>query len=162
MYDRFGIKYILTDSERLEQFELKAARILTGLTSCASLLSIYKETGWEKLSVRREKRKLSLLYDIVSGQSPDYLQDVLPITVGQTNNYNLRNSRNFTIPSPGRFHNALRKVSQFPQKGFKIPSGRFHNYHRKVSLVFQRCSKYHYALEQSTNRLEIFSLTINV
>jgi hypothetical protein len=36
-----------------------------------------------KLSVRREKN-LSLLYDIVSGQSPDYLQDLLPITVGQT------------------------------------------------------------------------------
>jgi hypothetical protein len=37
------------------------------------------ETGWGKLSVRREKRKLSLFYDIVSGQSPDYLQDLLPI-----------------------------------------------------------------------------------
>ena len=118
MYERFGIKYILADSERLEKFELESVRILTGLTSYASLLSIYKETGWEKLSARREKRKLSLLYDIVSGQSPDYLQDLLPITVGQTNNYNLRNSRNFTIPSPGRFHNSLRKVSQFPDEGF--------------------------------------------
>jgi hypothetical protein len=45
-----------------------------------------------QLSARREQRKLSLFYDIVSGQSPDYLQDLLPITVGQTNNYNLRNS----------------------------------------------------------------------
>jgi hypothetical protein len=54
--------------------------------------------GWETLSVRHEKIKLSLFYDIVSGQSPDYLQDVLPITVGQTNNYNLRNSKSFTIP----------------------------------------------------------------
>ena len=54
-----------------------------------------------KISVRREKRKLSLFYDIVSGQSPDYLQDLLPITVGQTNNYNLRNSKNFTIPQEG-------------------------------------------------------------
>ena len=53
----------------------------------------------EKLSVRREKRKL--YYSIVSGQSSDYLQDLLSITVGQTNNYNLRNSKNLTIP-PGR------------------------------------------------------------
>jgi hypothetical protein len=44
---------------------------------------------------RPEKRKLSLFYDIVSGQSPDYLQDLLPITVGQTNN------DNFTIPQEG-------------------------------------------------------------
>jgi hypothetical protein len=42
----------------------------SGLTSYASILSIYKETGWKKLSVRREKRKLSLFYDIVSDQSP--------------------------------------------------------------------------------------------
>jgi hypothetical protein len=90
----------LADSERLEKIQLEAARIVTGLASYASILSIYTETGWGKLSVRREKRKLSLFYDIVSGQSPDYLQDLLPITVGQTNNYNLRNS----------------KTSQFPQE----------------------------------------------
>jgi hypothetical protein len=104
------------------------ARIVTGLTSYVYLLSIYKKTGWEKLSVRREKRKLLLFYDIVSGQSPDYLQDLLPITVGQTTNYNLRNSRNFTIP-PGRL--SLYQSSFFP--------------------------KYHQTLEQSANRLEKFS-----
>jgi hypothetical protein len=51
----------LADSERLETIQLEAARIVTGLTSYASILSIYKETGWEKLSVRREKRKLIIL-----------------------------------------------------------------------------------------------------
>ena len=91
----------LADSEQLVKIQLEATRIVTGLTSYASILSIYKETGWEKLSVRHEKRKLSLFYDIVSGQSPDYLQDLLPITVGQINNYNLRNSKNFTIPQEG-------------------------------------------------------------
>jgi hypothetical protein len=101
----------LADSERLEKIQLEAARIVTGLTSYASLLSIYKETGWKKLSVRPEKRKLSLFYDIFSGQSPDYLQDLLPITVGQTNNYNLRNSKNFTIP-PRRL--SLYQSSFFP------------------------------------------------
>ena len=45
----------LVDSERLEQIQLEAARIVNGLTSYASLLSIYKETGWETFSVRCEK-----------------------------------------------------------------------------------------------------------
>ena len=90
----------LADSERLEKIQLEAARIVTGLTCYASILYIYKETGWEKLSVRREKRKLSLFYVIVSGQSPDYLQDLLPITVGQTN---------ITYETL--------KTSQFPQEG---------------------------------------------
>ena len=88
----------LADSEWLEKNQLEAARIVT---SYASILSINKETGWEKLSVRREKIKLTLSYDIDSGLSPDYLQDLLSITVGQANNYNLRNS----------------KTSQFPQDG---------------------------------------------
>ena len=84
----------LADSERLEKIQLEAARIVTGLKSYASIFSIYKETGWEQLSARREKRKLSLFYDIVSGQSPDYLQDLLPIA----RNYNLRNSKNSQFP----------------------------------------------------------------
>ena len=39
----------LADSERLEEIQLKDSRtgIVTDLTSFASLLSIYKETGWE-------------------------------------------------------------------------------------------------------------------
>ena len=72
--------------------------------------SIRKRDG-KKLSVWREKRKLSLFYDIVNGHSPDYLQDLLPISVGQINNYNLRNSKNFTIPS-GRL--SLYQSSFFP------------------------------------------------
>ena len=37
----------LADSERLDKIQLEAARIVTGIASYASLLSIYKETGWE-------------------------------------------------------------------------------------------------------------------
>jgi len=77
-YDSTGDR--IHNSTSAEHVNHYTARIVTGLTSYANLLSIYKETGWEKLSVRREKRKLLLFYNIVSGQSPDYLQDLLPIT----------------------------------------------------------------------------------
>jgi hypothetical protein len=53
---------------------------------------------WEKLNTRRKIRKLSLFYNIVKGDTPDYLSDLLPLTVNQTNNYNLRNANNVTIP----------------------------------------------------------------
>ena len=88
-----------TDSDRLEKLQLEAARIVTGLTMYANISSIYDECGWEKLSVRREQRKLSLFYKIVNGDAPEYLSDILPNTVDQTNNYNLRTGRNFTLPS---------------------------------------------------------------
>jgi hypothetical protein len=106
MQERFGIIVLSSIRNHLKIIILKPhVYIVTDLTSYASLLFIHKETGWEKLSVKREKIKLSLCYNIVSGQSPDDLQDLVPITVsqtrdfpGQTNHYNLRNSRNLTIP----------------------------------------------------------------
>jgi hypothetical protein len=88
----------VADAGRLEQLQLEAARIVTGLTAYANLSSLYAETGWEKLNTRRKIRKLSLFYNIVKGDTPDYLSDLLPRTVNQANNYNLRNSNNFTIP----------------------------------------------------------------
>jgi hypothetical protein len=87
------------DAGRLKQLQLEAARIVTGLTAYnASLSSLYAKTGWEKLYTRRKIRKLSLFYNIIKGDTPDYLSDLLPQTVNQTNNYNLQNANNFTIP----------------------------------------------------------------
>jgi hypothetical protein len=57
-----------------------------------------QKPGREKLNTRRKIRKLSLLYNIVNGDTPDYLSDLLSRTFNQANNYNLRNANNFTIP----------------------------------------------------------------
>ena len=43
-----------TNCNRLEKIQIEAARIVTGLSIYASNDSIYKETGWETLSTRRE------------------------------------------------------------------------------------------------------------
>ena len=45
------------DANRLEQVQLNAARIVTGLPVFASLDSLYYETGWETLSQRRTNKK---------------------------------------------------------------------------------------------------------
>ncbi|XP_071123775.1 uncharacterized protein [Mytilus edulis] len=82
------------NSERLEKLQLEAARIVTGLTSYASTHSLYLETGWEKLKVRREVKKLTLFYKILKENAPEYLLDLIPPTVAETNNYNLRSSQN--------------------------------------------------------------------
>ncbi len=86
------------NSDRLEKIQLEAARIVCGFTSYASLETIYKETGWEKLATRRKVRKILMFYKIVKNQAPDYLQDLLPPLVGEVNNYFLRNRQNITIP----------------------------------------------------------------
>jgi hypothetical protein len=58
-YDDFVDYCGAVNSDRLEKVQTEAARIVTGLTSYASLDSIYCETGWEKLTVRREVKKLT-------------------------------------------------------------------------------------------------------
>ena len=50
------------DNDRLKKLKLEAAHIVTGLTVYSSRYSLYQETGWEKLSSRRERRKLCLMY----------------------------------------------------------------------------------------------------
>ena len=43
-----------TNCNRLEKIQIEAARIVTGLSIYASIDSIYKKTGWETLSKRKE------------------------------------------------------------------------------------------------------------
>ena len=87
-----------TDAYRLEQVQLIAARIVTGLPVFASLNSIYAETGWKTLAERRKTKMLTLMYKIVNNDAPSYLTDLLPSRVDVMSNYNLRNSQNFEIP----------------------------------------------------------------
>ena len=61
------------DANRLEQVQLNAARIVTGLPVFASLDSLYYETGWETLSQRRTNKKLTLMFKIVNNETPGYL-----------------------------------------------------------------------------------------
>lgn len=86
------------DSYRLEQVQLNAARIVTGLPVFASIQSLYSETGWETLSARRKQRKLILMYKIINDNVPSYLKDLMPDRINETTAYNLRNSDNYEIP----------------------------------------------------------------
>jgi pyruvate dehydrogenase complex dehydrogenase (E1) component len=53
------------------------ARIITGLPTFASKESVYFETGWETLSCRWGRRKLTLFHKIHNNIAPEYLQDCL-------------------------------------------------------------------------------------
>jgi hypothetical protein len=49
------------NADKLNQLQLEAARIITGLPKVANKESLYFETDWETLSCRRKRRKLTLL-----------------------------------------------------------------------------------------------------
>ena len=84
------------DADKLEQLQVEAARIITGLPKFASKESLYFETGWETLSCRRRRRKLTLFHKIHNNIAPEYLQDCLNEYL-VVNNYNLRNSLQYRV-----------------------------------------------------------------
>ena len=103
-----------TNADHLEKIYLEAARIITGLTIYTCKESLYRETGWEKLSIRREQRKLALFYKMTQGQCPEYLTDLMPPLVSESTNYILRSSQSYTTP--------LSRLTLYQKSFFPQPS----------------------------------------
>ena len=77
-------------SNEMEKIQIQAARIITGTNMYASKQLLYLETGWEKLSKRREYHRLVLLYKILNDLAPAHLRNTLLSYTNQNiNNYNL-------------------------------------------------------------------------
>jgi hypothetical protein len=51
------------------------------------------------LTVRREVKNLNLFYKIINNEAPEYLSELIPPTVAESNNYNLRNRHNISQPA---------------------------------------------------------------
>jgi hypothetical protein len=84
------------NSNRLAILQFEAARIATGLTCYTSLDSIYRATGWKKLNTRREVKEICMFYKLNVGSFLEFLCDLIPLSVGETNYYNLRNRHNIS------------------------------------------------------------------
>ncbi len=91
----------VAETERLEKVQNEAARIVTGLPRYCSLRKLYEEIGWESLSTRREKHKLTIYYKMVNGLCPEYLTSLIPPERGHLVTYNIRNADLLT-PLPCR------------------------------------------------------------
>ena len=73
IYNQSSIK----DSKILEDLQVEAARIITGLRHNSSRSKLYDELGWDLFSTRRMIHKLILLYKIINGFASQYLCDLL-------------------------------------------------------------------------------------
>ena len=85
-----------TETKRqLDIIHIEAARIITGATKLCSVSKLLTDLGWETLQNRRKKHRLIILFKILHGLTPVYLNDLLPPLVQDTTSYNLRNSNYF-------------------------------------------------------------------
>ena len=94
VWDNCGV----VNSNKLEHLQLEAARIITGLPAFTKSEIVYNEIGWEKLSERRQRRKLQMFYNMQNNCTPDYLSKLVPPTIQSTTIYPLRNSNDIIVP----------------------------------------------------------------
>ena len=116
------------DKKLLEDLQLAAARIVTGAMKTTPSEKLYEETGWEKLSDRRERSKRIMMYKIVHKLTPSYLYTALPNVPTPVDN-----------PRPSRSSSNLRSCSEIPsfdsrtvffEKSFFLPLSNYGIYLR--------------------------------
>ena len=82
----------------LERVQTEAARIVTGATARCSTEQLYKEVGWEKLSLRRRLHRSTMMYKIMTGLAPESLLQKIPNRVEARTRYRLRNRGDLQVP----------------------------------------------------------------
>ena len=83
----------------LESIQIEASRIITGATKLCSIQKLYDDTGLQTLQARRSNAKLSHLYKIINGLTPQYLRALIPQRVQTTSRYPLRNMNDLIVPT---------------------------------------------------------------
>jgi len=87
-----------TYSKRLQRLQNRAARAVTKSNYDIRSKDLLNELNWDTLYLRRKKQKVTLMYKIMNGCAPEYLQNLLS---KQENHYQLRNNEQcLKIPKP--------------------------------------------------------------
>ena len=89
-----------SDLCKLDKLQIDAMRIVTGATAKSNIALLYEDLNWPSLYERRKQHSLTLLYKIVNGQTPQYLQDLIPIRPNEQGRPNLRSDSNKLLSVP--------------------------------------------------------------
>lgn len=113
-----------SDILRLERFQMRAARLVTGALFRTPSEMLLKDVGWERLKTRREVHKLTYFYNLVDirSKAPDFVRELLPDNRQYNTDRTLRNAHNLTQPQA---HLASYKASFIPSlvdKWNQLPS----------------------------------------
>ena len=87
--------------DKLQRFQSRAARVITGATYDVRSLDILNALSWETLDNRRNKSKAVFMYKVLNDHAAPGLKESLHKRNVTQNTYNLRNSENdLTLPKP--------------------------------------------------------------
>ena len=89
---------MITAGDKLQKLQNQAARIITKLPFDTSSDHLLFTLDWERLFLRRKKQKALMMFKIMNGLAPEYLQSLFS---QRHSVYNLRNSEGkLTLPKP--------------------------------------------------------------
>jgi hypothetical protein len=137
----------ILEADKIEAIQRAAARIVTGGRKGTSHARLYDDVQWEKLTERRRKHKLTMLYKIVHNLAPNTLSDLLPDLVQDRQNYNLRNGEDLTIIATNTsqhqksfYPSVIMEWNNLPNKHRNAPSAEAF----KEALKSEKLSRPHY------------------
>lgn len=87
-----------TSLQKLEQIIVDGMRLVTGATSRSNIAALYNESSWNSFYDRRHDAICRMMFKIVNNQTPLYLSEIAPVTVGRASERNLRNQQNLNVP----------------------------------------------------------------
>ena len=85
------------DSDLLEFVQYEAAKVVTGAMRGTSRQRLLAELSWDELKTRRSTHKLVLFFKIAKKLVPEYLYNLLPLTVQQRSGMSLRSANDFSV-----------------------------------------------------------------
>ena len=86
------------EKQSIEKIQTEAAIIVTGATRSVSRTRLMRDTGWISLEERRHNHRLFTFHKMLKSSVPNYLIDLIPPSVHQVSNRNLRSSDNLQPP----------------------------------------------------------------
>ena len=88
----------IQESNLLENVQLEALRIITGMRRGTPHDKLYLESNIEPLQKRRKTQKLLLMFKIINEQTPKYLYEIIQPHINNTLQYNIRHTNYFKTP----------------------------------------------------------------
>ena len=86
-------------TDKLQILQNHAARVITGADYRTPSSDLLNKLGWSSLKEKRNKQKALMMFKIMNGMTPAYLEDIFTRNIGRSV-YNLRISRrNLALPA---------------------------------------------------------------
>ena len=86
------------EKESLEKIQIEAGRVVSGATKSCSRAKILFELGWDTLEKRRYIHRMVTFFKMVKNITPQYLRNLVPPSVHQVSQRDLRNNLDLTVP----------------------------------------------------------------